>query len=405
MRKEKTKKITQAMTFIIIMGVVSLFSDMTHEGASSIRGEYLSLLGASASVIGFVSGLGELVGYGLRFVFGRITDKTKKYWFMTILGYFIDVVCVPTLALVNKNGWIWACVLLILERTGKAIKKPAKSTIVSFAASQEGAGKSFAVQEALDQIGAFLGPVMLYFVLKYKQGTTLDKYSAAFAFLTIPAVLTMVSLFFAKKKFPNPENFEPESKKTVNFRKSPSFILYIAGISFFSFGFIDFSLVTMHVANNHMFTDSQLPLIYALAMIVDAVSALFFGNMYDKKGFSALVWSTVVSSLFSLFIFGFQNKSIVMLGIILWGIGMGAQESILKAAVSTMIPKASRAAGYGIFELSFGLFWFLGSWILGILYEKSIIAMITLSVVSQLISVPFYIISEKKIKSEQNSEN
>jgi MFS family permease len=127
--------------------------------------------------------------------------------------------------------------------------------------------------------------------------------------------------------------------------------------------------------------------------------------MYDKKGFSALVWSTVVSSLFSLFIFGFQNKSIVMLGIILWGIGMGAQESILKAAVSTMIPKASRAAGYGIFELSFGLFWFLGSWILGILYEKSIIAMITLSVVSQLISVPFYIISEKKIKSEQNSEN
>jgi hypothetical protein len=223
MRKEKTKKITQAMTFIIIMGVVSLFSDMTHEGASSIRGEYLSLLGASASVIGFVSGLGELVGYGLRFVFGRITDKTKKYWFMTILGYFIDVVCVPTLALVNKNGWIWACVLLILERTGKAIKKPAKSTIVSFAASQEGAGKSFAVQEALDQIGAFLGPVMLYFVLKYKQGTTLDKYSAAFAFLTIPAVLTMVLLFFAKKKFPNPENFEPESKKNSKLQEKSFF--------------------------------------------------------------------------------------------------------------------------------------------------------------------------------------
>ena len=201
------------MTFILLLGIVSLFSDMTHEGAASIRGAYLSFLGASASVIGFVSGLGELVGYSLRWVFGKLTDKTKKYWTMTIIGYAIDVFAVPALALVSEDGWILACFLLILEKMGKAIKKPAKSTILSFAASREGAGKSFAVQEALDQIGAFIGPLILYLVMLFKGGSGCEVYSACFAVLLVPAFLTMFFLLYAKRRFPNPELFEPVPKK------------------------------------------------------------------------------------------------------------------------------------------------------------------------------------------------
>mgnify|MGYP004624782489 CR=1 FL=1 len=142
--KQEKKNWSQAMTFIVLFGIVSLFSDMTHEGASSIRGAYLSLLGASAGMIGFVSGLGELVGYSMRYVFGKLTDKTKRYWPMTIFGYLLDVLAVPALALVGEHGWMWACALLIIQRMGKAIKKPAKDTIMSFAASQEGVGRSFA---------------------------------------------------------------------------------------------------------------------------------------------------------------------------------------------------------------------------------------------------------------------
>ena len=162
------KRLSQAMIFLILFGVVSLFSDMTHEGASSIRGAYLSLMGASAGVIGFISGLGELIGYSMRYVFGKLTDKTKKYWPMVILGYILDVLAVPALALVGENGWVWACMLLVIQRMGKAIKKPAKDTIMSFAASQEGVGKSFGLQEMLDQIGAFLGPVLLCLVMLFR---------------------------------------------------------------------------------------------------------------------------------------------------------------------------------------------------------------------------------------------
>mgnify|MGYP003744859159 CR=1 FL=1 len=400
MKDKKKQDLSQAMLFIILLGIVSLFSDMTHEGASSIRGAYLALIGASAATIGFISGLGELIGYSLRFVFGLLTDKKKNYWTMTIIGYIIDVFAVPALAFVHKDGWILACALLILERMGKAIKKPAKSTIVSFAASQEGAGKSFAIQEVLDQIGAFIGPVILYLVMLFKTGDTYSVYALCFAVLTIPAVLTIVFLLIAKKKFPNPEQFEPKPEKIEKFRMTPSFIIYIIAISLFAFGFIDFSLITMHVSKGGLISDNRLPLLYAGAMLVDAFSALLFGWMYDKKGISALIISTLVSAAFSLFIFGFRSVFMTIIGVLLWGIGMGAQESILKAVVSKMVPKQSRAAGYGIFEFFFGVFWFAGSWLLGALYDISFRALIITSITAQLASVPLYVISSRKMAYE-----
>ena len=402
------KRISQAMIFIILFGIVSLFSDMTHEGASSIRGAYMSLLGASAGAIGFVSGLGELIGYSMRYVFGKLTDKTKRYWFMTIAGYVLDVLAVPALALVGEHGWIAACGLLIIQRMGKAIKKPAKDTIMSFAASQEGVGKSFGIQEVLDQIGAFLGPVLLYIVMLFKtEGSTFEIYSRCFAVLAVPGAITILLLLITKYKFPNPENFEPEEKRFTPFKVKKEFIFYIAGISLFAFGFIDYSIIIMHVSKTYTNISAQLtetsslvnsgtlPLLYAGAMLVDAVAALVFGLMYDKKGVKALAWSTVISAPFAILVFGTKSTSALLLGIALWGVGMGAQESILKAAVTKMVPKSSRATGYGVFECSFGVFWFLGSWLLGVLYDISIPAMITVSVVSQLAAIPLYIASDK----------
>ncbi len=408
MGNDKKKKVSQAMSFILLFGIVSLFSDMTHEGASSVRGAYLSLLGASAGTIGFISGLGELIGYSMRYVFGKLTDKLKRFWPMTIIGYVLDVLAVPALALVGEHGWVWACALLVVQRMGKAIKKPAKDTIMSFAASQEGAGKSFGIQEVLDQIGAFLGPVLLYLVMLFKtDGTTFQVYSTCFAVLAIPGAITIILLLVTKHKFPNPEHFEPEPKEYVPFKMKKEFLLYIAGISLFAFGFIDYSLVIMHVSRTYvdlasglaettsLVSSGTLPLFYAGAMLVDAVAALFFGLMYDKKGVKALVWSTVVSAPFAIFVFSFHSIPMVLVGIALWGVGMGAQESILKAAVTNMVPKASRATGYGIFECSFGVFWFLGSWLLGVLYDVSIPVMVAVSVIAQLAAIPLYICSAR----------
>ncbi len=315
---------------------------------------------------------------------------------------------------------------------------------MSFAASQEGVGKSFGIQELLDQLGAFLGPVLLYLVMLVKtEGTTFTIYATCFAVLAIPGAITLALLFYTKHKFPHPERFEPEPKQYVPFKIQGSFIKYIVGISLFAFGFIDYALIVMHLAKNYVTMDGlltveTLPLVYAGAMLVDAVAALFFGYLYDKQGIKALVISTIlaapfavlvfggysvgvvlaglllwgigmgaqesilkatVTSLvptilaapFAVLVFGGYSVGVVLAGLLLWGIGMGAQESILKATVTSLVPKASRATGYGIFECAFGIFWFLGSWLLGILYDYNLHLMIIISVMAQLVAVPFYL--------------
>lgn len=413
--KKHLRNLSPALVFILLFSIVSLLSDMTHEGAASIRGAYLSLLGASAATIGFVSGFGELVGYSLRFLFGKLADKSKRYWLLTIVGYAVDVLAVPALALVGEHGWIFAAGLIVIERMGKAIKKPAKNTLISFAASQEGAGKSFALEEMLDQIGAFLGPVLLYVVMLFQtEGSTFQIYSFCFAILLAPALATLGMLFFTKRKFPHPERFEPEPTEYVPFRLDRRFLLYLGGISLFAFGFIDYSLIVMHVSRTFVSISSSLsettslvnsktlPLLYAGAMLVDAAAAMVFGLLYDRKGARVLILSTALSAPFAILVFGFSSIGALLVGVAMWGVGMGAQESILKAAVAGIVPKASRATGYGIFECVFGVCWFFGSWLLGALYDRSIPAMIAVSVGAQLAAIPLYYLSSKA-SSKQNT--
>jgi len=390
--KEIAKK---ALDFIILMGILSLFSDMTHEGAKSILGDFLYKTGASASVIGFVSGFAELLGYSLRLVFGRIADKTKKYWNLMIAGYIIQVLAIPALCLVSDNGYIFACFLIILERVGKAIKKPAKSTLVSFAATNIGVGKGFAYKELLDQLGAFLGPVILFVITKIK-GTSelLDTYRLCFLALGIPALITISLCFYSKYKYPSPEEFE-EEKQNREFSFNKQVILFIIAICFFAFGFLDFPLITMHVSRLEIFSTENLSLLYALAMLIDAIAALIFGTLYDKIGIKSLIICTFLSMAFSIFIFLIPTKASIITGIILWGIGMGAEESVLSAAFTSIVDKNNRASAFGIFETCFGIFWFLGSWLLGFLYEINIVYLVIISVLTQLLAIIFYMLSKQ----------
>lgn len=386
----------EALAFIILMGIVSLFSDMTHEGAASILGDFLSLAGASAAAIGFVSGLGELIGYSLRIVTGRIADQTKQYWPLTIAGYVIDCMAIPALALVPHGGWLIACLLIVAQRTGKAIKKPAKDTLLSFATSQTGAGKGFAIQEFLDQIGAFLGPMLLFAVMLIKKNANpFITYKLCFLILGIPAIVTVTLLLIAKRRYPNPQEFEAPAKENIPFHMNRSFLLYLAAISLFAAGFLDFTMITMHTARTGLIPEETLSLIYAGAMAVDAFSALFFGWLFDRHGIKVLMISTLLSAPFAILIFTVTARWALFLGVALWGIGMGAQESILKAAVSSIVPKQSRSSGFGVFQTAFGACWFLGSWLMGVLYDVSPIWLVAFSVILQLAAIPFFWLSDR----------
>ena len=396
MGKKQKKYVSGAIIFIFLMGIVSLFSDMTHEGGRSVLGDYLNLNGATATTIGFVSGLGELLGYGLRILSGRMADRHKNYWTLVIVGYVIQVLAIPALALIPENGWIYACGLVVLERVGKAIKKPAKNTLVSFASSEIGQGKGFAYQEFLDQLGAFLGPVIL-FAISLIKGTKnmINTYRLCFLALGIPALITIGLVLFSKYKYPHPEMFEKNKVDEPRFEFKKSFVLYLIAICLFAFGFMDFTLITLHSAKMGVFPKSTISLLYAVAMAVDAFAALLFGWLFDKLGLKALMLSTLISSMFGIFIFLSDSAWMIICGIIIWGIGMGAQESIMKAAVSTIIPSYMRSTGFGIFETGFGIFWFLGSWCMGALYDFNTPLMVAISVAVQLLAIVFYFFSMK----------
>ena len=392
----KKEIVRDSLIFIILIGIVSLLSDMTHEGAKSIYGQFLNIVGASPKVISFVGGLGEFLGSALIFVTSIIASKTKKYWTMTIIGYTINLFCIPMLALTTENGWIYAISLILLERVGKAIRKPAKNTLVSFCSKNLGEGKSFALLECLDQIGAFIGPLILTLVL-YLKGTTnlFDSYKFCFLILIIPAILTLCILLFARVKYPTPETFEDdkEEDKSNKLVISKSFKYYLVAISLVAFSFIDFPLITYHVASLDIINEKNLPMLYSLAMLVDSISALIFGFLFDKIGFKTLVLSTLLSMTFPLFIFNFNNSVLIIIGICLWGVGMGAQESILKSSVAKLSTKETRSKCFGLFEGIFGLSWFIGSFVLGFIYEASMIAFIIIPIILQICAMIGYILS------------
>ncbi|OGQ20604.1 MAG: hypothetical protein A2138_12550 [Deltaproteobacteria bacterium RBG_16_71_12] len=368
------------------MGVVALFGDMTYEGARGLVGPYLALLGASATAVGFAAGLGEFLGYGLRLVTGWLGDRTRAYWPLVIAGYGINLVAVPGLALVGS--WEAAVALLLLERIGKAIRSPARSTLVSYAASTAGFGKSFGLEEALDQIGAVSGPLLTALAIWVVRGESVStQYRVAFLVLLVPVVLNLALVLSARAKFPRPESFESGGRHDHP-QLGGLFRWYVAGVMLMALGFADWALIAFHASRIGTLDAATLPLLYAGAMAIDALGALAFGVLFDRHGLLVLAGTTVASALFAPLVFLVPSTTLLLVGAACWAVGMGAQDSIFKAAIAKLVPKEERGRAYGLFFALFGLAWWIGSTTMGWLYERSMTALVVFSVATQLAAVP-----------------
>lgn len=381
----------KALLFILMLGIISFFSDFTHEGGRSIYGPYLNLIGASVFAVAFASGLGEFIGHALRLVTGYIADKTRKYWLMMFMGYAMNLLAIPLLAFVKPEVWQVAIVLILLERVGKAVRAPAKSALTSFTAPHLGAGKAFAINEALDQFGAFLGPLVVYLIISRGSGNTLETYQYSFLMLGIFAIVTLLLIVFARLKYPNPDQFEPQSK-SIQLPTQKAFWLYMIAIGFLAMGFIDYPIISYHLSLDVDFNVQLIPLLYAFAMGVDAISALIFGHFFDRKGISALIVAMILAMFATPFVLLITGIPALIIGVALWGIGMGAQESILKAVVALMISKERRATGYGVMSTVFGFSWMLGSMMIGFLYSISLTLVVVFAMTMHLISIIFLMV-------------
>jgi MFS family permease len=376
----------RAIRFIIFLGCISLFADMTYEGARSINGPYLQVLGATGTVVGIAAGFGELVGYGLRWISGYFSDRTRKYWAIVIAGYLINLLSVPLLAWAGY--WQVAVILMIAERAGKAVRSPTKDAMLSHASSQVGHGWGFGLHEFMDQVGATVGPLLVSAVLFYKQ----DQYRTAYLLLFIPAVCSLTLLWLARISYPDPSKLSVRKLELHQAKGFPAgFVIYVIGAMCLAAGYADYPLIAFHFKQNHLIRDAWIPALYAMAMLTEGISSLIMGKLYDKLGLWTLLGVTALTIFFAPMVFGL-NIHWAIIGMILWGLGMGAQASILKAVVSGLIPPDKKATAFGLFDTFFGIAWFAGSALMGYLYDISLKGLIAFSMAMQLGTIIFLLI-------------
>ncbi len=398
-----TNQRKRAMAFVALIGVVSLFADMTYEAGRSINGPYLAILGAGSLAVGMIAGLGELLGYLVRPLSGLGADRSGRYWSITIAGYVINLFAVPALAL--SGSWPMAAMLMIAERIGKGIRNPPRDVMLSAAGSVIGQGWVFGFHEAMDQVGATVGPLIVALVLLLK-----GSYHHAYAWLLLPAVIAVGVVVAGRFIFPHPEHFEkPDRSETAAASHapgtsgrhfSPLYWIYLAGIMFVAMGFADFPLIAFHFHEARTVSSDFIPVVYAVAMAVDAAAAIILGALLEKIGPATMMIGVTIALSFALFVFGFGSTgatTAAFIGMTLWGIGMGTHEAVMSAIIAKIVPFGARGHAFGLFNAAYGGAWFLGSALMGFLYNVSIPGLIVFSMVSQALSLPFLAIVSKRL--------
>jgi predicted MFS family arabinose efflux permease len=368
-----------ALYFVLLFGVVNLFADMTYEGARSVAGPFLGTLGASALIVGGVTGFGEFLGYALRLLSGRLADRSRWYWPITLIGYLVQMASVPLLALMGS--WPAAAVLIFLERIGRATRNPPRDVMLAQAGRHMGLGWAFGINEGLDQLGAFVGPLAVAALLAARHS-----YALAFAALAIPASMTLLAVGSARITFPYAGRIVEHAEGAAVGGYPPAFWWYCGGTALVGFGFADYSLIAYHLSRAHVIPGPWIPIFYSLAMGAGGLGSLLLGKLFDQRGLIVLVPVTIVAAVYAplAFLGGFTAA---LVGALLWGIGLGAHESVMQAAVARMVAPQRLGSAYGLFGLVFGAAWFVGSAALGALYDWSVRAAVILAVVSQLCAV------------------
>jgi MFS family permease len=405
-----------AWRFVVWFGIVAMFADIVYEGARSITGPLLASLGASALVVGVVTGVGEAAALLLRLVSGPLTDRTGRFWAWTLAGYALTVVSVPLLGLASAL-WV-ASGLVIAERVGKAVRSPAKDTLLSHATAVTGRGRGFAVHEALDQVGALTGPLAVAGVL----AVTGNDYTPALLVLAVPGVVAFALVVWLCVRVPRPALYELDREtatstpagvtagvtvgtaETAAVPVVPSgalpgaFWAYAAFAGLTTIGFATFGVLSFHLVTAGLLSAAAVPVLYAAAMVVDAVAAVATGLAYDRLGARVLVVLPFVAALVPMLAFS-GTVAVAVVGALAWGVALGVQESTLRATVADLVGPGRRATAYGIFGAVLGVSAAAGGALAGGLYEVSVPLLVSVTAALQLLALTVLVVTLRRARA------
>ena len=376
-----------AFAFVFTMGIVNLFGDTTYEGGASINGQFLGSLGASAAAVSIIAGAGEFLGYSLRSVAGWTADKTGRYWPITFIGFAINLFAVPAMAL--AGNWQVAGLLILAERIGRAIRKPTVEAMLSYSTGQLGTGWVYALNTALDETGATIGPLFMAFAL-YRHVS----YRAGYSLLLISAVLAFVALIVARVLFPVPAKLEQGERTARAQRFTRAFWLYMVAAACFGAGLMSFEFISVHLARHRAVTEQWIPAFLGISTGFGVLANLALGRLYDRAAIPTVVGAVFVSALFSPFVF-LGGFGAALFGMLLWGVGYAVQDTLFKALVADRLPEGRRNFAFGIFYTGYGGGWLIGSIATGLLYHVSVAAVIAFSMAVQLGAIPLFLFARR----------
>jgi MFS family permease len=361
-----------AIRFIVCLGLVSLFADMTYEGAYSGIGPFLRDLGVTATAVGFISGLGEMFAASLRYVSGRLADRTHAYWTFVIIGYTMNLLAIPALAFVTT--WQMAALLVVLERTGKAMRGPARDVLLSEATAVVGHGWGFGLHAVMDQTGAVIGPLIVAAVVAREHN-----FGPAFLQLGGPAALALAAILLARYFRPN-KGTPPKPKGSQVLPRV--YWTYVIASGILAVGFLDFPLLSLHFENEQFFSKETIPLLYSAAMAVVGLTALVCGRLFDRYGIPVLAFG-VLATMLALPLGFLGGKIGAVIAVMCWAAGHGVQDATLRSGIAQVVSMNKRGTAFGAFNGVFGVAWFFGSWTMGALYDVSLIALVVFGLVFQ----------------------
>ena len=315
-------------------------------------------VGAGAALVGLITGAGEAVALVLRLPFGLLSDRTGRPWPITIAGYAITMVAVPLLAV----AWaLWpAAVLAVMERFGKAVRTPARDTMLAQASIDLGRGRAFALHEAIDQSGAVVGPLLVATLV-----AALGGLRWGFAVLVVPGGCALALLAYLRRSVPHPAAFERRAQHDpapAAGRREPfprRFWRYAGYTAINMLGFATWALLAFHLHARHVVADSTIAIMYAVPMGVAGAGALASGWAFDRVGLRVLLVVPALTALVPFLSFT-TTVAVAWIGAAVWGLGLGVHESTMRAAVAQLACARRRGAGYGLFSAIYGVAWLGG---------------------------------------------
>ena len=376
---------------VTAFGLVSLAGDLVYEGMRSVAGPFLGSLGASALTVGIVTGAGEAIALALRLVTGRVADRTGRYWSLTFWGYLLTAVCVPLLAVTPFLGVLGlgtASTLILLERTGKAVRSPSKSALLAQVAAPVGRGRGFAVHKALDQIGAFGGPLLVAGI-----AALTGRLWVAFAALAIPGAISIALLLQVRRRTtldlaPGPSG----GVRHETARLPRAFHAFATSCAASTLGLMTFGVIGFHLVDAGLVGAALVPVIYAGAMGIGAVSALATGFAYDRWHARVLYCLPVlVAAVPPLALAG--RLDLVLVGVAIWGLATGIQDSTVKALVADLVPSSSLATAYGVFAAFQGLAALAGGALAGALYVRHLDILVGVVIAAQAAALALLVVT------------